>query len=256
MPRRDAHDIDPALAEAVRRTYVRPVDDDVAARHVTQIADAARAGGTSARPAPVVRAGRRPWRPALALASALLILPVALATAGIDLPGPVDAPYREVGIELPNQSSEPASEPPARSHPVTTPAAPTARPAPPVTTPRRAIARQRAKRAEQRHRRAQAHRRRGRSGETPAATGTTPQRRNGRATVPGQLRKGTVKRAATSPTRKPTRPITPRRARKRPHSAKPRPQHPAKPVTPKRTPPPQTQTTPQQGNGNGRGPDG
>src|SRR3954452_22801839 len=146
MPRHDPHDVDPALTEAVRRTYVRPVDDEVAARHVTQIADAARGWGTPARPAPRMGARRRLWRPVLAAAAALLLLPVALATAGVDLPGPIDAPYREVGIKLPNQSGEPASEPPARSRPVTTPAAPTARPAPPVTTPRRAIAKQRARR--------------------------------------------------------------------------------------------------------------
>src|SRR3954466_10135664 len=102
MPRRDDHDVDPALAEAVRRTYVRPVDDDVAARHVTQIADAARAGGTPARPALRAGARRRLWRPALAAAAAVLLLPVALATAGVELPDAVDAPYREVGIRLPH----------------------------------------------------------------------------------------------------------------------------------------------------------
>src|SRR4051812_50177284 len=101
MPRRDHDEIDPALTEAVRRTYVRPVDDEVAAQHVTQIAAAARAGGTPARPAPAARAPRRAWRPAFAAAAALLLLPVALATAGGGPPPPAAPPPAPGGPKPP-----------------------------------------------------------------------------------------------------------------------------------------------------------
>src|SRR4051812_6808300 len=206
MPRRDHDEIDPALSEALRRTYVRPVDDEVAAQHVTQIAAAARAGGTPARPAPAARASRRAWRPVLAAVAALLLLPVALATAGVDLPGPVDAPYHQVGIKLPHQSDDASTDgtAPARRATPATPASPAARPATPPrrTAGRNAGKQRRASRAEQRRHRTHAPKRRGRSGDTPSSNNATaPPRGNGRRTAPRQLRKGAIKRAAKSPTR-------------------------------------------------------
>src|SRR3954449_8278343 len=173
MPRRDHDEIDPALSEAVRRTYVRPVDDEVAAQHVTQIAAAAQAGGTSARPAPTARARRPLWRPALAAVAAVLLLPAALAVAGVNLPGPVDAPYDKVGIKLPNQSDEaPSRATPATPATPATSASPAARP---TTTPRRSAAKKaaeqrRSNRAEQRRNRAHARKRHGRSGQTPSSS--------------------------------------------------------------------------------------
>ncbi len=105
MPARDEPDLDPVLADAVRRTYVRPVDEGIASRHVSAIVAAATAAQASA---PRVRRGRRVWRPALGMGAAamLLCLPVGLAAAGVSLPAIVQEPYDAVGIDLPDQTAE------------------------------------------------------------------------------------------------------------------------------------------------------
>ena len=96
MPARDEPDLDPVLADAVRRTYVRPVDEGIASRHVSAIVAAATAAQASA---PRVRRGRRVWRPALGMGAAamLLCLPVGLAAAGVSLPAIVREALRRRG---------------------------------------------------------------------------------------------------------------------------------------------------------------
>jgi hypothetical protein len=127
-------ELDPAFSEAVHRTYVRPVDEHTAARHVAAMAQAAReieapahAGALAGRP----RRRTRAWRPALATGLAVLGLPAGLAVAGVDLPDPVDAPYSVVGIDLPNQDERrapatPASDTPSRLPAATQPSTPAA----------------------------------------------------------------------------------------------------------------------------------
>lgn len=132
MPPSTPPDVDPRLAEAVRRTYVRPVDEQTAARHVAAMAEAARETGAQAIPSGAVsgrpRRRGRAWRPALATGLAVLTLPAGLAVAGVDLPDPLGAPYDVVGIELPNQDEQGTRAPqPA------VPAVPAARPGQPAT---------------------------------------------------------------------------------------------------------------------------
>jgi hypothetical protein len=105
------------LDDRIRRAYVRPVDEDVAARHLAAIAAAARdAEGSSKTSAPGRR--RRPFlRPVLATGLALVALPAGLAVAGVDLPDAIDRPYDVIGVELPNQGS-------GADAPATAPAAP------------------------------------------------------------------------------------------------------------------------------------
>lgn len=100
-------DIDPVLTDAVRRAYVRPVDEATAGRHVSAVVAAA------AHPEPPQAAGRiapsrrgRAWRPVLAAGAATLLLPVALAVAGVSLPEAIEEPFREVGITLPHQGHD------------------------------------------------------------------------------------------------------------------------------------------------------
>ena len=109
MPARDEPDLDPALADEVRRTYVRPVGEDVASRHLSAIVAAATA---AERSAPQVQRRRRAWRPVLGMGTAVtLLLPVGLAAAGVSLPAVVEKPYAAVGIELPNQAAEAPAPP-------------------------------------------------------------------------------------------------------------------------------------------------
>jgi hypothetical protein len=111
MPPSPPTDIDPAFAERVRRTYVRPLAEGEAAGRAAVLAAAARAQRDldSLAPAPA----RRPiWRPRRGLARvalvavAIALLPVAAAVAGGRLPDPIAAPYRALGIELPHQRSD------------------------------------------------------------------------------------------------------------------------------------------------------
>ena len=103
MPPSDPPDVDPRLSEAVHRTYVRPVDELVAARHVTALAAAAREADLSPQPVSAPRRRRRAVKPALVTALAAAVLPAGLAVAGVQLPDPVRAPYDVVGVDLPNQ---------------------------------------------------------------------------------------------------------------------------------------------------------
>jgi hypothetical protein len=132
MPARDEHpDLDPVLADAVRRTYVRPVDEGTASRHVSAIVAAA-AG--CAAPTRQLRRPRRAWRPVLgAGAVATLLLPVGLAAAGVALPAAVEKPYSVVGITLPHQSAEAPAPPVTTPRPLT---APTRAPASTTAKPR------------------------------------------------------------------------------------------------------------------------
>jgi translation initiation factor IF-2 len=127
MPARDEPDLDPVLADAVRRAVVRPVDGVTASRHIDAIVAAAQGDAPSLA---VRRTRRRLWRPLLGGGVAVtLLLPVGLAVAGVSLPAAVQRPYSAVGIELPNQAPD---------RPLPAPAAPGPRPAAParaVTTP-------------------------------------------------------------------------------------------------------------------------
>ena len=167
-------EIDPALAETVRRLYVQPVDPGRARQDVATIAEAARMAdqtrgpAVSARPASHARRRRVPlWRPALAAAAALVAVPGGMAAAGVQIPEPFDAPYRAVGISLPNQGeqSDEQSTRTTRGRSTQTPAATT--PARTTTSqatpaaPSAASARQeRAERRERAQRKARAERRR------------------------------------------------------------------------------------------------
>ena len=125
----DQPDLDPSLTDAVRRAYVRPVDEVTAQRHVSAIVAAARTVGEQ----PAVgraRRRRRVWRPVLAAGAATLLAPVGMAAAGVDLPDAVERPYRIVGITLPHQ----ASQAPRPSAPATGPGTPST-----STTPSRPL---------------------------------------------------------------------------------------------------------------------
>lgn len=103
----DPPDLDPQLAEAVRRAYVQPVDEVTARRHVSAIAAAASAAGEAVRrPA---RSRRRTWQAAAAGVTATLLLPVGLAVAGVSLPQAVSRPYRSIGVPLPHQPRQDAT---------------------------------------------------------------------------------------------------------------------------------------------------
>jgi hypothetical protein len=96
-------ELDPALADAVRRAYVQPVDQGTAARHVTAMASVAAAQDPIVARSVVTWPGRI-WRPALAGAAATVLLPAALAVAGVSLPRAIDRPYGALGIALPHQA--------------------------------------------------------------------------------------------------------------------------------------------------------
>jgi len=124
----DQHDLDPALAGAVRRAYVRPVDEITAQRHVSAIvAAAARAGDAPAQPPRRVR--RRVWQTVVATATTVLAVPVGMAAAGVTLPDAVTQPYRSIGIALPHQARE------ERSAPATPSVRPATTTAPQATSP-------------------------------------------------------------------------------------------------------------------------
>lgn len=95
----DQPDLDPQLAEAVRRAYVQPLDEATARRHVSAIT----AATTGEAVRPPVRSRRRAWRAAAAGVAATLLLPVGLAVAGVSLPQAVSRPYRSIGVPLPHQ---------------------------------------------------------------------------------------------------------------------------------------------------------
>jgi hypothetical protein len=123
----DQPQVDPDLADAVRRAYVRPVDHVTATRHLSAIMAAASAGGEYVARRSRVR--RRAWRPIVAAAAATLLLPAGLAVAGVNLPDVVERPYRAVGLEVPHHT-RPAAAPAMRTvAPVRTPTSP-ARPRP------------------------------------------------------------------------------------------------------------------------------
>ena len=135
----DQPDLDPALADAVRRAYVRPVDEVTATRHVSAMVAAS---GASEKPATApARLRRRAWRPALAATAATLLLPVGLAAAGVTLPEAVEKPYEVVGISLPNQPRD------VRPAPAVTPLTPATTPSTPALS-RSSDARARRARAE------------------------------------------------------------------------------------------------------------
>ncbi len=140
MPTRDEPDLDPALADAVRRAYVRPVDEGTASRHLSAIVAAAETEAGTPVPARRTRRVRHAWRPILGVgAVATLLLPAGLAAAGVSLPRAVGKPYRAVGITLPNQKPDaPASAPTPAPRPVAPPTSATtpAAPAPPPRAPR------------------------------------------------------------------------------------------------------------------------
>lgn len=116
----DHPDLDPQLADAVRRAYVRPLDEATARRHVSAIsAAAAAAEGQLVRPP--ARSHRRPWRAVAAGVAATMLLPVGLAVAGVSLPKVVSRPYDSIGVSLPHQSSDDAT----RATPRVTPRTPT-----------------------------------------------------------------------------------------------------------------------------------
>jgi hypothetical protein len=132
----DQPDLDPVLADAVRRAYVRPVDEITARRHVSAIAAAAAVTGVE----PVTRRPRRRvLHSALAAGATALLLPVGLAVAGVTLPSALREPFRAVGITLPNQTSDAQSAPAPATRRVTSRSA--------TTTPRPADRRGRPARA-------------------------------------------------------------------------------------------------------------
>lgn len=191
MPPADKPDIDPVLADAVRRVYVRPVDEATARRHVSAMVTAASAGtDPAAHPA---RPPRRLWRPVLAAAAATLLAPVGLAAAGVKLPDAVEEPYRAVGIDLPRQERDAERAPAPAVRPIaprkpSLPSAPTR--ARPTGTPR-APAGERPRRP--------------RSSRPDHGTGSRPGNRTGQTRRPDE---------AQRPGRRPS--VTPRPRRARP----------------------------------------
>lgn len=219
----DPAELDQAVAETVRRLYVRPIDPARAHRDVTRIAEAARQADATRGPrvsagaASTARRRRTPlWRPALVAAAALVALPGGMATAGVHLPEPLEAPYELVGISLPNQAdhaadrSRPARErtrlPATTSPSATRPAAPSAERA----KERARADRRSASRARQRRRfesatpavpatRAQPPALPGSGSRATPATPATPARPHTSERTPprsGQERKATVERHA------------------------------------------------------------
>jgi hypothetical protein len=183
-------EIDPALAETVNRLYVRPIDPDRARQDVATIAEAARQADQNRGPAvsagAASRARRRRmplWRPVLAAAAALVAIPGGLAAAGVEVPEPFDAPYRAVGVSLPNQDEHARDTQPSRGRStqapaVTTPAATTPSAAKPSVTSPSDVARARAKRQKRQERAERARRAQRRSsqgrGDEQRATPATP----------------------------------------------------------------------------------
>jgi hypothetical protein len=191
----DQPNLAPALADAVRRAYVRPVDEGTAGRHMSAIVAAASAGGE-----PVARRSRhrrRVWRPILAAAAATLLLPVGLAVAGVSLPNALQQPYRAVGISLPHQTGHAAPAPVPAMRPVTphTPAVP-----PATATPARP-AKQRARHPHAGHR----HRQRARRHANPIDRPDRQHNPRGPTVRPPPRRTGPAKKHGQGPPR-PTRP--------------------------------------------------
>ncbi len=129
----DQPDLDAVLADAIRRAYVRPVDEVAARRHVSAIVAAATA---DAEPDPRRSPRRRRvWRPLVAATAAACVLPAGLAVAGVPLPDVVQEPYRAIGITLPHQprDASPAPPPSTTENPSTTqtPSTTTTTPQPP-----------------------------------------------------------------------------------------------------------------------------
>lgn len=233
--------IDPAVTETVRRLYVRPVDPERAQRDAATIAEAARLADQTR--GPVVAAGvasssrrrRMPlWRPALAGIAALVVVPGGMATAGMDLPDAVEAPYRAVGIALPNQGELARDEQPQRTTrgrssqtPATT--APAVTTVPPSTSSSadmpsviRAERRRAAQRREQRaaETRRRAARRAQRATPAEPATPAQPSGKDGGGATPatpaspaqpaGPQEKSATTRPGLGPRSKTTRPRTTR----------------------------------------------
>jgi len=187
----DQPDLDPALADAVRRAYVRPVDEVTATRHVSAMVAAS---GASEKPATApARLRRRAWRPALAATAATLLLPVGLAAAGVTLPEAVEKPYEVVGISLPNQPRD------VRPAPAVTPLTPATTPSTPAPS-RSSDARARRTRAERvaRRRAQQAADRRDRS-----RVGPKPRSGAGSGKLDDGLRKPADRPNRTVPKAKP-----------------------------------------------------
>jgi hypothetical protein len=109
--------------EAVRVELPERLDPRLETDLIHQVAAEARTAGAAA-PTPEMPARRRglfvlPARIAVA-AGSLVLATAGLAVAGVDLPNSVDSAFKEVGVDLPNQSgSKHAAEPatPAVSQP-------------------------------------------------------------------------------------------------------------------------------------------
>lgn len=109
MERDDQPELDPALADAVRRAYVGPVGEGTAQRHLSAIVAASTADAST--PIADRTPRRRAWWTAVAVGATTLLLPAGLAVAGVSLPDAVEQPYRAVGIQLPHQATD---KPPLR----------------------------------------------------------------------------------------------------------------------------------------------
>ncbi len=218
MERDDQPELDPALADAVRRAYVRPVDEGTAQRQLSAIVAASTADGSTSIADRPPR--RRAWWTAVAVGATTLLAPVGLAVAGVSLPDVVEQPYRALGIQLPHQA---ADKPPLRviapTTTRTTPATATTSTTPATATaPRPADRQARAPQTTQDHGR----------GAKPTGTPGKPSTKPGTATTP---KHGAAKtypphgRPTTSPRRKPVSPRSTRAHIKR-HAA-PQPPTPA-----------------------------
>lgn len=230
----DQPDLDAVLADAIRRAYVRPVDEVAARRHVSAIVAAATA---DAEPDPRRSPRRRRvWRPLVAATAAACVLPAGLAVAGVPLPDVVQEPYRAIGITLPHQprDASPAPPPSTTENPSTTqtPSTTTTTPQPPRA------ADQRGRDARRGHERSKPRKARpaeaahaglpcpaaparsrgpGSAGEVPPSTSRRPRRR---APAPGERRRTSGPRrlprdarTTASEQKKHTRPQRPSRHR-------------------------------------------
>ncbi|HEV2753546.1 MAG TPA: hypothetical protein VGV36_06900, partial [Solirubrobacteraceae bacterium] len=107
------------LVRGVRAEHLRPMADDVEARHVSAMAHAARDLSSAQQPAVPAGAPARPRRAPksllpknryAAVAAAIAAMTVTagvgtagLAVAGVDLPDAASDVFRQVGVTLPNQ---------------------------------------------------------------------------------------------------------------------------------------------------------
>ena len=226
----DQPELDPALADAVRRAYVRPVDEATAAEHVTAMAAAAT--GSTAPVTARTTGRRRGWRLGLAAGVATLALPVGLAAAGVALPDVVERPFDAVGIQLPNQPAGAPQGSPAPAVPVPRPITPLI-PALPATPATPATGKPRTP--------AQSATGRPQSGRgRPNARKHVP--KAPRKAAPPQSRRNAPGRAAPAKPVKPARPVTPVKPAK-----------PVKPhVVPRRTVLPRSAPARPAGRANGR----